>query len=90
MTSLHFAISSISKPSYGTNFRSEVSAGKSSPTESIEKVNNVIPDRKCLTEPVSASRRVGLLQLWASYQIRKIVGCACAGNAGNVFPAIAS
>ena len=27
----------------------------------------------------------GLLQ-WASYQIRKIAGCACAGNAGNVFP----
>ena len=26
---------------------------------------------------------------WASYQIRKIVGCACAGNAGNVFPATA-
>ena len=25
--------------------------------------------------------------LWASYQIQKIVGCACAGNAGNVFPA---
>ena len=24
---------------------------------------------------------------WASYQIRKIVGCACAGNAKNVFPA---
>ena len=24
---------------------------------------------------------------WASCQIRKIVGCACAGNAGNVFPA---
>ena len=24
---------------------------------------------------------------WASYQIRKIVGCACAGNAGNVSPA---
>ena len=22
---------------------------------------------------------------WASYQIRTIVGCACAGNAGNVF-----
>ena len=22
--------------------------------------------------------------LWASYQIRKIAGCACAGNAGNV------
>ena len=25
--------------------------------------------------------------LWASYQIRKIAGCVCAGNAGNVFPA---
>ena len=24
---------------------------------------------------------------WASYQMRKIVGCACTGNAGNVFPA---
>ena len=24
---------------------------------------------------------------WASYQIRKIAGCACAGNTGNVFPA---
>ena len=23
---------------------------------------------------------------WASYQIRKISGCACAGNASNVFP----
>ena len=27
-----------------------------------------------------------MLFLWASYQIRKIAGCACAGNAGNVFP----
>ena len=26
-------------------------------------------------------------QAWASYQIRKIAGCACAGNAGSVFPA---
>ena len=25
---------------------------------------------------------------WSSYQIRKIVCCACVGNAGNVFPAI--
>ena len=29
------------------------------------------------------------LSAWASYQIRIIVGCACAGNAGNVFPATA-
>ena len=40
----------------------------------------ISPDREyglrflCLTSP------------WASYQIRKIAGCACAGNAGNVFP----
>ena len=26
---------------------------------------------------------------WASYQIRKFADCACAGNAGNVFPASA-
>ena len=26
------------------------------------------------------------VEAWASYQIRKIAGCACAGNAGNVFP----
>ena len=27
-----------------------------------------------------------MITSWASYQIRKIAGCACAGNAGNVFP----
>ena len=27
-----------------------------------------------------------LLAVWASYQIRKIASCACAGNAGNVSP----
>ena len=32
-----------------------------------------------------ASRKI-FLTPWASYQIRKIVGCACAGNAGNVSP----
>ena len=26
-----------------------------------------------------------LMLSWASYQIRKIVGCACTGNAGNIF-----
>ena len=28
-----------------------------------------------------------VFKAWASYQICKIAGCACAGNAGNVFPA---
>ena len=27
-----------------------------------------------------------VVSLWASYQICKIAGCACTGNAGNVFP----
>ena len=27
-----------------------------------------------------------LMVIWASYQIHKIAGCPCAGNAGNVFP----
>ena len=33
--------------------------------------------------------QVSLMKLaiaWASYQIRKIAACACAGNAGNLFP----
>ena len=32
------------------------------------------------------STHSGVVVQWASYQIRKIAGCACAGNAGNVFP----
>ena len=35
-----------------------------------------------------AWRRTGnkpLFDAWASYQIRKVAGCACAGNAENVF-----
>ena len=31
-------------------------------------------------------RRSRDIPVWASYQIRKIAGCACAENAGNVFP----
>ena len=30
--------------------------------------------------------RIGRTCPWTSYQIRRIAGCACAGNAGNVFP----
>ena len=35
----------------------------------------------------SFSRKTRSPSQWASYQIRKIAGCACIGNAGNVFPA---
>ena len=44
-------------------------------------------------EDLRSIHRLGRLTVsdfasWASSQILKIVGCACAGNAGNVFPAI--
>ena len=32
------------------------------------------------------SLRSNVVLSWASYQIREIAVCACAGNAGNVFP----
>ena len=38
------------------------------------------------TPIVSFLSRYGHVDSWASCQIRKIAGCACAGNAGNVFP----
>ena len=34
----------------------------------------------------SRNTRCNQFNPWASCQIRKIAGCACAGNAGNVFP----
>ena len=38
----------------------------------------------------SCSTSTGVeVSTWASYQIRKIAGCTCAGNAGNVFPTTA-
>ena len=37
-------------------------------------------------EAVENKKHVWKPHLWASYQIRKIAGCACVGNAGNVFP----
>ena len=40
---------------------------------------------KQLTYHQGSSRSCQLMA-WASYQICKIAGCACAGNAGNVFP----
>ena len=48
-------------------------------SETKPAFNNVLSS-KCCCKPTPS-----LLQ-WASYQIRKIAGCACAGNAGNVFP----
>ena len=43
--------------------------------------------QQCDTQTVSTSTRRGLSSSsWASYQIRKIAGCACTWNAGNIFP----
>ena len=36
--------------------------------------------------PPYVDRTATILDPWASCQIRKTAGCACAGNAGNVFP----
>ena len=41
------------------------------------------------SDRVTHIRVDGLVHQWSSYQIRKIAGCACAGNVGNVFPATA-
>ena len=40
-----------------------------------------------LMKMFSAYTQEKLALAWASYQIRKIACCACAGNGGNVFPA---
>ena len=36
---------------------------------------------------LSGNRMTSSWLPWTSYQIRKLAGCVCAGNAGNVFPA---
>ena len=41
------------------------------------------------THQTRHSRLIVSTAVWASFQIRKTTGCACAGNAGNVFPATA-
>ena len=42
----------------------------------------------CFCHLVSTNKWIGVMRNpWASCKIRKMAGCACAGNAGNVFPA---
>ena len=43
----------------------------------------------CMLRVISMKMEVQFLFPWASCQIRKVAACACAGNAGNVFPATA-
>ena len=45
-------------------------------------------DLRCGPLPYHADW-LAVCSIWASYKIRKSAGCACAGNAGNVFPATA-
>ena len=64
--------------------------------ECIDKKNFVHPNFKYATAtrwgwggtrtvvPAMSAKRYAP---WTSYQMRKIAGCACTGNAGNVFPA---
>ena len=49
--------------------------------------NESIPKHSGCTYIFLLPKIVWMIYQWASYQIRKIAGCACTGNAGNVFPA---
>ena len=46
----------------------------------------IIPSTIWKGSPVDVRIHLRSAYQWASYQIRKIAGCACAGNTGNVFP----
>ena len=48
----------------------------------FSKTTGVLTNPLLLAEYSGRSRSIP----WASYQIHKMAGCACAGNAGNVFP----
>ena len=47
----------------------------------------IIYENLLLTKNTLKGHAPQYLTAWASYQIRKIKGCACAGNAGRVSPA---
>ena len=44
----------------------------------------------CTKKPIDDGDYESVILPWASYHIRKIAGCACAGRAGNDFPTMAS
>ena len=48
-----------------------------------KEISKVCSPALCERNPLVDS---AIKRQWASCQIRKIAGCACAGNAGNVFP----
>ena len=48
-----------------------------------QQIINILPCENACNERHVWIR---IVDPWASYQIRKIAGCACARNAGNVFP----
>ena len=61
-------------------------------TVSEVRVCNQIEDCADASDEIADSPACGEFQVkflsfhWASCKIRKIDGCACAGNVGNVFP----
>ena len=46
------------------------------------------PSKGFVAGKIQCSTTPMMLMRWASYHIRKNAGCACAGNAGNVFPPV--
>ena len=66
----------------------EHNGGISGQNASIGSCNGLAPNRQQASahDTISFSDTPESLTQWASYQIRKIAGCACSGNAGNVLP----
>ena len=63
--------------------RNQISHG---PDDAIYR-SHPLPALRLLWGCINHMLPIGVEALpWASYQIRNTVGCACAGNAGNVFP----
>ena len=52
----------------------------------VTVVKSQVPPYQSIGWQLSPPQPPIVSETWASYQIRQIAGCACAGNAGNVFP----
>ena len=57
------------------------------PTAAVTVWNQLPYPIQNIGSTITSALTVTSHESWASYQIRKIAGCACAGNTGNVFPA---
>ena len=54
----------------------------------LNDIDDYDGDDLTITITLSVTMAMEMVIASASYQIRKIAGCACTGNTGDVFPAI--